>query len=226
MKFKEYFGSASSDIKKTCIICQNYDMPLFAENAVNGFFVKSADAGNATVIALKNNFLAGDTVLYLKETKCKNIILFGSCGGCGNVASGDMLMIDKAYNYESFSNMLAFDKTSGFVSSSDQLTRSFYAKNRYGELIKTNSACVSSLLLETKYINFFKENDICAVDMESSIVFSAAADIKASVLCLMYVADHIENNPVGEKLAQRAKKKISSARKELARMILRFADEL
>ena len=225
MKFKEYFGTEPSDIKKTCILCQNYDMPLFSDSSANGFFVKSADAGSATVIALKNNFLAGDTVLYLKETKCENIILFGSCGGCGNVESGDLLMIEKAYNYESFSKMLSYDENPGYISSGEGLLRSFYSQNAYSDLIKTNSACVSSLLLEAKYINFFKKNDINAVDMESSIVFSAAKDINAAVLCLMYVADHIENNPVGEILAEKTKKKIASARKKLAQMILRFADE-
>ena len=62
--------------------------------------------------------------------------------------------------------------------------------------------------------------------MESSIVFSAASYIKACVLCLMYVADHIESNPIGKNLAEKTKQKISSSRKKLAKMILRFADEL
>ena len=65
-------------------------------------FRKSAAASNTTIIALKNNFLAGDTVLYLKEQNVKTSY-FLKLGGCGNVESGDLFMIDKAYNYESFS---------------------------------------------------------------------------------------------------------------------------
>lgn len=222
MNFNEYFGIAPSSVKKTCIICQNYDMPLFAEKAKNGFFAKTANTPGATVIGLKNNFLAGDTVLYLKKTKCSTIFLFGSCGGCGEVESGDMLMIDKAYNFESFSNMLNPDKEAGYFCSDEELLRKFYLAYPYEDLIKTNSACVSSLVLESRYINWFKENDICGVDMESSIIFSAAKEIGAKAASFMYVADHIEKNPFGEIPADSAKKKISNGRRKLADMILRF----
>ncbi|MDR1695490.1 MAG: hypothetical protein LBR69_02505 [Endomicrobium sp.] len=225
MEFKEYFGTAPEEVKETCIICQSFDAPLFARETANGFFVKTANAKNATVIALKNNFLAGDTVLYLKETKCKKIFLFGSCGGCGDVESGDLLIIGKAYNLESFSSMLAFDEDVKHKEFSGDLFSAFYAKYPYEDLIKTNSACVSSLLLENKRVNFFKEKEICAVDMESSIVLSAANEIGADAVCLMYVADHIEKNPIGNRLEENVKSKISSSRKKLAKMISDFINE-
>jgi len=222
MEFKHFFGIPAQNIKQNCIICQSYDLSLFAENAKNGFFVKTAETGKAVVIALKNNFLAGDAVLYLKNTACRNIFLFGSCGCCGDVESGDLLMIDKAYNLESFSKMASFDADPEYISSSKELTSSFYKKNLYEDLIKTNSACVSSLVLESKYINLFKEKHICAIDMESSIVFSAAKEIGAQAACFMYAADHIEKNPLGETPQESLKKRISSARKKLAQMITDF----
>lgn len=225
MNFKDFFGIPSCDIKNSCIICQNYDLSLFAEESLNGFFIKTANFGDATIIALKNNFLAGDAVLYLKESKCKNIFLFGSCGGCGDVESGDLLMIEKAYNFESFSKMASFDQKPDHFASSNELLAEFYKENLYEDLIKTNSACVSSLLLESKYINWFKENEVCAIDMESSIVFSAAKEIGAEAACFMYVADHIETNPLGQKLKEETKEKISLARKRLAKMILDFVNE-
>ena len=222
MEFKNFFGVPHGSIKQNCVICQSYDLSLFADSCANGFFVKTANAGRATVIALKNNFLAGDAVLYLKNTACKNIFLFGSCGGCGDVESGDLMMIDKAYNFESFSKMLSFDANPEFSASSQELTAEFYKKNPYEDLIKTNSACVSSLMLEASYIGWFKENGVCAIDMESSVVFSAAKKIGAQAACFMYAADHIEKNPAGKILQDAAKKKISSARKKLAAMITDF----
>jgi purine-nucleoside phosphorylase len=225
MEFKNFFAMTPQNVKRDCIICQSYDLPLFAEDASNGFFVKTADAGKATVIALKNNFLAGDAVLYLKNTACKNIFLFGSCGGCGDVESGDLMIINKAYNFESFSKMVSFDANPDFCMSSQELTAAFYEKNLYEDLIKTNSACVSSLLLESKYISWFKKNGICALDMESSIVFSAAKEIGAQAACFMYAADHIEKNPIGEMPEENSKKRISSARKKLARLITDFINE-
>jgi purine-nucleoside phosphorylase len=222
MEFKDFFGTESQNVKQDCIICQNYDLPLFAQDSSNGFFVKTAQSGKATVIALKNNFLAGDAVLYLKNTACKNIFLFGSCGACGDVESGDLMIIDKAFNFESFSKMVSFDADPGFFPADQELVSEFYGKNRYEDMIKTNSACVSSLLLEPRYINWFKQNGVCAVDMESSIVFSAAKEIGAKAACFMYAADHIEKNPVGETLEDKLKKKISASRKKLTRMITEF----
>jgi purine-nucleoside phosphorylase len=131
-------------------------------------------------------------------------------------------MVENAYNFESFSKMLSFDAKPDYIASSRELVLEFYKRNRYEDLIKTNSACVSSLLLESGYIGWFKENSICAVDMESSIVFSAAKEIGAEAACFMYVADHIEKNPVGKKIEETSKEKIARARKKLAAMITDF----
>jgi purine-nucleoside phosphorylase len=222
MDFKDFFGIPLSKAQSSCIICQNYDMPLFSKEASNGFFVKTANEGKATVIGLKNNFLAGDTVLYLQDSGCKKIYLFGSCGGVGDIESGDIVTIDKAYNFESFSKMVMRDAKPDFFVSSKELSDDFYGKNLYEDLIKTNSACISSLLLESRYVNWFKENEVCAIDMESSIVFSAAKEIGAQAVCFMYVADHIEKNPLGQSPDEKMRKRISSARKNLARMIMDF----
>lgn len=197
-------------------------MPLFSKEASNGFFVKTAYTDKVTVIGLKNNFLAGDTVLYLQNSGCKKIYLFGSCGGVGDIESGDIVMIDKAYNFESFSKMVTRDVNPDFFVSSKELSDKFYGKNLYEDLIKTNSACVSSLLLESKYVNWFKENGVCAIDMESSIVFSAAKEIGVQAVCFMYVADHIEKSPFGQTPDEKMRQRISFARKNLARMIMDF----
>ncbi|MCL2334611.1 MAG: hypothetical protein FWC57_00945 [Endomicrobia bacterium] len=231
MNFKDYFGIEKNDVLKNCILCQSYDLPLFSKESENGFFVKTSKTKNATVIAMKNNFLAGDTVLYLKDSKCENIILFGSCGVCGDLESGDLIMSAKACNLESFSRMLAsrmlsFDKTPDFVEADAGLTAKFYSRYPYEDLISANSACVSSLVLEEQYAGWFKKNGIYAVDMESSIVFSAARTIGAHAACFMYAADHIEKSPVGQKLAEKTKSSIAAARKKLAKMILDFANEV
>lgn len=225
MKFKDFFGINQTSIKKNCIICQTYDAPLFSDKTNNGFFVKTAETDNAIIIALKNNFLAGDTVLYLKDTSCENIFLFGSCGGCGDIESGDIVMIEKAFNFESFSQMLKEPQERSFSSSSEKLLSSFYEKNPYQDLIKTNSACVSSLMLEAKYLDWFKSNGVNALDMESSIVLSAAKGIGKNAICVMYVADHIEKSPLGTKLNAAIKKQIAKARTNLAKMLINFTDE-
>ena len=211
MDFKDYFAIAKDEIRETCIICQGFDLPLFSKTAKNGLFVKTAQIENATIIALKNNFLAGDAVLRLKGSLCKNIILFGSCGGCGNVSIGDLLTINKAYNLESFTDMLEKNRKPSFRSC---------AVFPHNSILTTNSACVSSLLLEKDYIDFFKQNEISAIDMESSIIVSAANEIGAQVSCLFYVSDFIEA-PFGAVLKNSEKQRVSEARKKATEIIKR-----
>jgi len=225
MNFKEYFGISEKDIKQNCIICQSFDISLFADKISKGLFIKSAYTGNTTVIALKNNFLAGDAVLYLENTKCKNIILFSSCGGCSDMKHGDLIAVNKAYNLESFSNMLNFHDSPDYCNSSKKLLIDFYKKNHCRNLMKANSACVGSLALESKFFNWFKEKKISVVDMESSIILSAAKKTKKNAVCLMYVADLVGRDFIIDVNDKFSKKRISDARKKLAKMILRFCNE-
>ncbi|MDR3048769.1 MAG: hypothetical protein LBV16_02865 [Elusimicrobiota bacterium] len=221
MNFKDFFAISPNSVQKNCIICNSLDIALFSDQVKNGLFVKTSEIENATVIALKNNFLAGDIILYLKQTQCENIILFGGCGGCGDINSGDMIVVDKAYNLESFSKMLT-GKDFDYIEADKKLSEEFCKQNGNEKFIKTNSACVGSLLLESKYINWFKENNICALDMESSIIFCAAKEIGMSFAAFMYIADHIEKNPFGTLLDDNVKMKLASARKKLSKMIMDF----
>jgi hypothetical protein len=66
MNFKTFFGIEEKDVKHNCIVCQNYDLSLFSDKTSDGLFAKCAIIENVTIISLKNNFLAGDAVLYLK----------------------------------------------------------------------------------------------------------------------------------------------------------------
>jgi purine-nucleoside phosphorylase len=225
MNFKTFFGNDEQSIKRNCIICQNFDISLFSNEVSDGLFVKSANIKTATIIALKNNFLAGDAVLRLKDSPCENIFVFGSCGGYGKVSYGDLVIIDKAYNLESFSDMLNFKNQVKYYQSSTDLSANFYTKNIQKKLISTNSACVSSLYLETKFLDWFKEKEISAVDMETSIILSASNNIGCKSVCLMYVSDIVSTNATLFLQEKSIKQKVLFSRKSLAEMILRFCNE-
>ena len=225
MDFKTFFGSDAKNIKKNCIICQSFDISLFSNKVSNGLFVKSTNTKTATIIVLKNNFLAGDTILRLKDSPCENIFVFGSCGGYTKVSYGDSVIIDKAYNLESFSDMLNFKKQVNYYQSSMDLLNRFHKKNIYENLILTNSACVSSLYLETKFLDWFSKREIYAIDMESSIILSASNSIKRKAICLMYVSDIVSTNTTVFLQEKSIKQKVSNSRKNLAEMILRFCNE-
>jgi nucleoside phosphorylase len=225
MDFRAFFGIIEKDIKHNCIICQSYDLSLFSDKISNGLFAKCTNIANATIIALKNNFLVGDAVLHLKNTVCENILLFGSCGGWSERNLGDMVIIDKAYNLESFSTMLNFREEAGNYESTRLLFNDFLAKSGARGIIKTNSATVSSLILEPKFLNWFKEKEISVVDMEASIIFSSAKYINKNAIALMYVTDFIrQDTPISIEAAD--KQKMSTSRKSLAQTLVRFCDSI
>jgi nucleoside phosphorylase len=225
MNFNVFFGVSRDKIKETCIICQTSDLQLFSPEACAGLFVKTAAAGKASVIALKNNFLAGDCVLMLKDSLCKNIILFGPCGGRGDIEAGDIIIAENAFNYESFSQTLSESYKAGSEDFDKNLIESFRDKYRNEKMIKAGCACVNSIMLEGELSRRFGNAQPKVFDMESSIVLSAAKKINAKSMCLLYVCDHIEKNPLGMRSGANIKQKISSARKKLAGMILDFCNE-
>lgn len=110
--FKKLFGADSKSIKPDCVILPvpSQDMPAFRDLPVrsqnSGKLFSVIDAGNFTIIRAKFNLLTGDCVLYLKNSPCENIFLFGSCGGL-NGKIGDRIVAGESLNMESFSGMLA-----------------------------------------------------------------------------------------------------------------------
>jgi purine-nucleoside phosphorylase len=87
--------------------------------------------------------------------------------------------------------MLNFKGEAQYYQSTNFLFNYFLSKSNCASLIKANSACVSSLILEQNFSKFFKEKGILIADMESSIVFSSAKDINRNVIVLTYVSDLI-----------------------------------
>ena len=83
-------------------------------------------------------------------------------------------------------------------------------------------ATVSSLLLEEMRADALIENGVGCVDMEASIVFSAAASIQRRAAALFYVSDVVGSEQFYEPMGQKSKKRIQSARKEMAQVLLEF----
>lgn len=214
------------EIKKNCIICPVSDNALFKDlgkgKRANGLFAKIINYDKATIISTKNNFLVGDVVLQLKNTNCENIILFGSCGGAGNSKIGDRFIIKKTFNFESFSEMLEMKRNPDVYYPSTILLNDFLEKNKDGLLSKVQCATTNSILLEKMYKDWFDKNRVNAIDMECSLVFSAASSINKKAIALMYVTDHISSEPFNNELEESIKEQILNSRKMLAKSICEF----
>ncbi len=225
--FNKVFGTGKEKIKKNCIILPANDRNLF--NSLNiksisrGMFYNVALTDNCSLISLKYRFFAGDCILMLNETLCENIFLFGSCGGLkGEV--GEKVVVEKSLNLESFSRFLNTDdlKNFNFYYPDKKLLENFLSFIGYNDFAVYTSATVSSLVLEEKLSDFA----IDCVDMESSMVFSAAAEVKRKAIALFYVTDVVGKLNFYNRYDRETREKIKGSRKSIAEKLIKFIDEL
>ncbi len=219
-------GINLKEIKKTCIICPVADHSLFEKlgkpKRNNLFFAKIMNYSNVTVISTKNNFLVGDIVLCLKNSACENVILFGSCGGVGDVKIADKLIVKKAFNFESFSEMLEMKRNPDSYYPSTILLDNFLSKTKQN-IIQVKCVTSNSIVLQRTYKDWFDKNKINAIDMECSSVFSAASAINKKAIALFYVTDHIsEASPFETELDEKQRAQLLNTRQELADSICDF----
>jgi purine-nucleoside phosphorylase len=103
----------------------------------------------------------------------------------------DKIIVKKVFNFESFSEMLEMKRTPDAYYPSTMLFEDFLSKNPDDNVLQVKCATTSSILLEKAYNDWFEKNKINAVDMECSLVFSAASSINRKAIALLYVTDHI-----------------------------------
>jgi purine-nucleoside phosphorylase len=159
--------------------------------------------------------------LSLKDTPCTHIYLFGSCGSTGDAAVGTPVLLRKSLNLESFTGML--NRAEPDVCYPDE---SLYNEIRsFGimpSLTALDGAAVSSLVLEEDYLAWFLQHAVSCVDMESSIIFSAAEHIGRKAAALLYVTDVLAKKPFYAPLPAEDRTTLRRAQKDLAEFLCRF----
>lgn len=215
-KFEILFGVKESEIKNNCILA-----PYLSKRILSALGVKKILRGKLYSVGQGENFslihtaigpaFCGDAVLYLKETKVKNLILFGSCGlvkAIGDLNIGSLVSPYKTYCLESFSELL--DGTPNFkvqYADKDLLADCLqFSKEQVKQVI---CATVGSLKLEeeNESIRSFAE----VVDMECSAFFSAANHIKRKAIAIFYISDIVNHKPFYLGLGQKEKLALRSS---------------
>ncbi|MGE4384385.1 MAG: hypothetical protein AB7E39_00780 [Endomicrobiaceae bacterium] len=226
-----YFGIKLHEIRKVCVICPVSDHTLFSclgkSKQYSGLFARIINYDKATIISTKNNFLVGDIILQLKNTPCENVILFGSCGGVGDIKISDKIIVKKVFNFESFSEMLEMKRSPDTYYPSTMLFEEFLSKSKDNDILQVKCATTSSILLEKAYNDWFDKNKINAVDMECSLVFSAASSINRKAIALLYVTDHITSAGLFDNQMEDAQKeKLLRSRQSLSKSICDFINNV
>ncbi|MBI5624100.1 MAG: hypothetical protein HY924_09995 [Elusimicrobia bacterium] len=183
-----------------------------------GDYFRVVDSPSATIIGTHYSLLAGDCVLSLADSPCRNIYLFNCCGGLGREI-GAAYSVKKAFDFEGFSAMLAGKgENAGYLP--DQALAGRFS--RFSGLAQGTCATVGSLALEEVHLPRFRELGVDCLDMECSAVFSAAKKTGKAALALLYVSNSIPDKPWHEHLTQPDIQRLARSRKDLASLLLRF----
>jgi len=220
--FKKLFGVEKSSVKPDCILAPLGEEALFAGprpgRRARGDYFRVADCPGATLIGTRYSLLAGDCVLSLADSPCRNIYLFNCCGGVG-VEIGATFSVAKAFDFESFSGMLAGRPEAACQLPDAALAAEFAA---YGGLPQGTCATVGSLALEEACLPRFGALGVDCLDMECSAVFSASRRAGKRALALLYVSNRVPDKPWHEHLSPSEVARLGRARRSLAALLTGF----
>jgi len=227
-KFETLFGIKESEIKNTCVL-----MPILPKSILSLFGIKNLSrgkiysSGNAENLTLINTGVgasfAGDAALYLADSGCRNIILFGSCGlvkSSSNMAVGSLVSPIECCAMESFTSMLL--KNNGFKTfyPDKAMLESFLNDNEGVQ--KVSCATLGSLKLEEESGDLFTEKNIQVVDMECSSIFAAGTHKHLKTIALFYISDIINEKPFYTELGPDEKLRLLSSIASGVKSICRF----
>ncbi|MDD4005094.1 MAG: hypothetical protein PHW69_07830 [Elusimicrobiaceae bacterium] len=226
--FKKLFGVEKTAIRPHCIISPLNEAPLFCADKkpmrAHGDYFRVTDLGYATLIGTHYSLLVGDCVLSLSGTPCRNIYLFGCAGGL-NLEIGSRVVIGRAVNFESFSDMLAGTSRAQAAAPDAELTAGLrkFAGSRTAAGV---TASVASLRLEESHLKKFEELGVNCLEMEAASVFSAARHIGKKACAAVYISDRVPDKPWHEQLSHADIARLAAGRRSLADSIAGYIKSL
>ncbi|MFH1621685.1 MAG: hypothetical protein ABIA97_00990 [Candidatus Omnitrophota bacterium] len=227
--FRKLFAINPNDIKEDVIITPFLNLEYFKKNEKSkinqGFIFSVLTEKKFSVIktGMGSSFV-GDSVVYLKDTPCQRLYFIGSCGIVSNSKVGDIVVVEKALAWESFSEILGKKFPQLFIKANSSLLQKFLALNK--NIKKTNLATLGSLSLEEKLVNYLRGKKIEVVDMEVSAFLSATKYFKIPGLALLYTTDIIKNKPYFRELSKKDREEIKLARQEAISLLCDFIENL
>jgi len=228
-EFLALFGIKPGEVSKKCILTPLLDKPILSELKIKKLFhgklYSCAATEDFTLIRTgMGAALTGDAVLYLKDTPCREIFLFGSCGLVApqqGFSIGSLVAPLECYAYESFSEILSGGSGGTKVFAADRCLLDAFLSQAPG-ITAVSCATVSSLKLEENLAAKFIEKGISVVDMECSAFFSASAYLGLRSMAVFYVTDIIKDKPFYTALSREQKLKISTSKTRALKFLRSF----
>lgn len=217
--FKNLFGLDPGDMQENCILLPCVNKDLLAAFGVleftGGKLYGCAQGDGFTLIHARiGACFVGDLVLYLKQTPCRQVFLFGSCGSAGFLDVGRLVLPVRCFARESFSALLrGEDKPWPVFYPDNLLCESFQKRLNDCRVDEVTCMTLSSLKLEEGLVEEFKDNKIDVLEMECSAFFAAASKIRLPAMGLFYVSDVVGKKPFHEDLSASDKQAVKAGMK-------------
>jgi len=235
MSFKTIFGLNQDEIQETCVL-----LPHLPKGILNYLRVPQLSRGKIYASGNNHHFsvihtkigapLCGDAVLYLKSTRCENIIFLGTCGlinETDRLDIGSIVCPEDCLEMESFSQALVgMNKVENYSYPEDRLLNNFLECAQEIGVCRTKGVSFGSLKLEEQYIGYLTKRGIEVVDMECSALFAAAQNIKCRVFSVMVCTDIVGKKPFYRTYSQDDQESINGAVKKTAEMVYQFVAEM
>jgi purine-nucleoside phosphorylase len=221
--FQKLFAVSPSQIREDVIITPFLKLEYFRINgrSKKGFLFEVLNEDDFSVIktGIGASFV-GDALMYLKEAKIKRVYFLGSCGAISNLDIGDLVLVSKALNMESFSNILNRKFSPSFINAEDHLYKKFLEQNK--AIKQTRLATVGSLSLEEGILPLLNRHRIDVIDMEVSAFICAARFLKLSYMALLYVTDILRGKSFCRDLTNPEQLTIQKSRQEAISLLCEF----
>jgi len=221
--FQKLFAVSPREIKEDIIITPFLNLKYFSANVKSkrGFLFEVLNEKYFSVIktGVGASFV-GDALLYLKETKAKRVYFIGSCGASADLNIGDLVLVNRAFNLESFSDILNNKVYPSSIDTNNNLYKRFLQENK--GVKEVNSATVGSLSLQENILPLLNKHKIDAVDMEVSAFAHAASFLKFSYLAVLYVTDILRSKSFCRDLADKERLAIQESRHKAISLICDF----
>lgn len=226
--FRELFGLDPLAVSETCVL-----LPFSPKSVLSGFGVErlnrgllySAAAGDpgTLVVTRIGAVFAGDAVLHLAGTRCREIVFLGTCGSIVRREIGSLVCPAAWYGQESFSRLVSGDLNPGpLVYPDRELRRSLLRAAGLEDEPGPAGVSFGSLRLQLELLPKWRRKGVEVVDLESAAVLAAAARTGLRAVSLLAVSDIVGLRPYYRPLSSAERDRLEGALDRVVKSVCRY----
>lgn len=201
--FESLFGIKAEEVRSSCIIMPFVPHWLLKEFNIEkfsrGILYSSGNSKLFTVFYSRSGCVfTGDAVLYLSETRCRELYFLGTCGllqKISGVTIGSIVSPSSYYAQESFVSLLSDSAPLGMIIKPDPILHNTVMDAGEGLIVDVTGISAGSLKLQPELKAQWAEAGVQVVDLEVAAFLAAAQNIERPATALMVISDIVKEKP-------------------------------